>query len=149
MVYPGGRSLAQIPWMSSNNSQVLEIPCFGKSIDFQRQSFAGVGNSISWQFLFDFQRIGLNSCGKFLVSTNPLTFNEICFDKAFPTRIILFFYLSILVFFICRFIYLISSFFRLSPFGGIGGPERTVFCLCWRLKFSRRGSFWPVEYLSA
>ena len=36
--------------MSSNTSQVLGIPCFGKSIDFQwdlfRQSFAGVGNSI-------------------------------------------------------------------------------------------------------
>ena len=88
--------------MSSNNLQVLGIPCFGKSIDFQwdlfRQSFAGVGNSISWQFLFGFQRIGLNRCGKFLVSTNPLTFKEICFDKAFPTKIILFFYLSILAF---------------------------------------------------
>ena len=35
--------------MSSNTSQVLGIPCFDKSIDFQwdlfRQSFAGVGNS--------------------------------------------------------------------------------------------------------
>ena len=44
--------------MSSNTSQVLGIPCFGKSIDFQwdlfRQSFAGVGNSISWQFLWGF-----------------------------------------------------------------------------------------------
>ena len=44
--------------MSSNRSQVLGIPCFGKSIDFQwdlfRQSFAGVGNSISWQFLWVF-----------------------------------------------------------------------------------------------
>ena len=44
--------------MSSNTSQVLGIPCFGKSIDFQwdlfQQSFAGVGNSISWQFFFFF-----------------------------------------------------------------------------------------------
>ena len=76
--------------MSSNTSQVLGIPCFGKSIDFQwdlfRQSFAGVGNSISWQFLWVFRRIYLNRCGKFLVSANPLTFNGICFDKAFPIR---------------------------------------------------------------
>ena len=39
--------------MSSNTSQVLGIPCFGKSIDLQwdlfRQSFAGVGNSIFLQ----------------------------------------------------------------------------------------------------
>ena len=47
--------------MSSNNSQVLGIPCFGKSIDFQwdlfRQSFAGVGKfhilAISLGFLWD------------------------------------------------------------------------------------------------
>ena len=35
--------------MFSNNSQVLEIPCFDKSIDLQRdlfrQSFVGMGNS--------------------------------------------------------------------------------------------------------
>ena len=74
--------------MSSNNSQVLGIPCFGKSIDFQwdlfRQSFEGAGNSIFWQFLWVFRGIYLNRCGKLLVSANPLTFNEICFDKAFP-----------------------------------------------------------------
>ena len=44
--------------ISSNNSQVLGIPCFDKSIDSQwdlfRQSFAGVENSISWQFLWVF-----------------------------------------------------------------------------------------------
>ena len=76
--------------MSSNTSQVLGIPCFGKSIDFQwdlfRQSFAGVGNSISWQFLWVFRSIYFHRCGKLLVSANPLTFNGICFDKAFPIR---------------------------------------------------------------
>ena len=44
--------------MSSNTSQVLGIPCFGKSIEFQwdlfRQSFAGVGNSISWPISLGF-----------------------------------------------------------------------------------------------
>ena len=47
--------------MSSNNSQVLGIPCFGKSIDFQcdlfRQSITGVGNfhalAISLGFSWD------------------------------------------------------------------------------------------------
>ena len=77
--------------MSSNTSQVLEIPCFGKSIDFQwdlfQQSFAGVGNSIFWQLLWVFRSICLYRCGKFLVSANPLTFNGICFNKAFPIRI--------------------------------------------------------------
>ena len=76
--------------MSSNTSQVFGISCFGKSIDFQwdlfRQSFAGVGNSISWQFLWVFRSIYLYRCGKLLVSANPLTFNGICFDKAFPIR---------------------------------------------------------------
>ena len=76
--------------MSSNTSQVLGIPCFGKSIDFQwdlfRQSFAGVGNSISWQFLWVFCGIYFYRCGELLVSANPLTFNGICFNKAFPIR---------------------------------------------------------------
>ena len=76
--------------MSSNTSQVLEIPCFGKSIDFQwnlfRQSFAGVGNSISLQFLWVFHSIYFYRCGKLPVSANPLTFNGICFDKAFLIR---------------------------------------------------------------
>ena len=116
--------------MSSNNSQVLGIPCFGKSIDFQcdlfRQSIAGVGNSISWQFPWVFHGTYLNRCGKFLVSANPLTFNGICFDKAFPIG-----YNFISLFFAGS-LFLLQAYtsngwlFRLSPFGGIGGPERTV-----------------------
>ena len=74
--------------MSSNTSQVLGIHCFSKSIDFQwdlfQQSFAGLGNSIPWQFLWVFHGIYFHRCGKPLVSANPLTFNVICFDKAFP-----------------------------------------------------------------
>ena len=105
--------------MTSNRSQVWGIPCFGKSIDSQwdlfRQSFAGVGNSISWQFLFSFQRIGLNRCGKFLVSTNPLTFNGICFDKAFLLEIILFFHFSWVAFFFCRLLHLMGSFSGYPP----------------------------------
>ena len=106
--------------MSSNRSQVWGIPCFGKSIDPKwdlfRQSFAGVGNSISWQFLFGFQRIGLNRCGKFLVLTNPLTFNGICFDKAFPIRnsfISPFFTGSLFLF--CRLLQLMGSFSGYPP----------------------------------
>ena len=98
--------------MSSNTSQVLGIPCFGKSIDFQwdlfRQSFASVGNSISWQFLWVFRSIYLYRCRKLLVLANPLTFNGICFDKAFPIRnsfISLFFTVA---FFFCRLLH----FFR-------------------------------------
>ena len=70
----------------SSKSQIGEIPCFGKSIDFQQdlfqQSFAGVGNSIFWQFHWVFHEICFNRCGKFLVLANPLTFNRICFNKA-------------------------------------------------------------------
>ena len=120
--------------MSSNNSQVLGIPCFGKSIDFQcdlfRQSIAGVGNSISWQFPWVFSGTYLNRCGKFLVSTNPLTFNGICFDKAFPIGnnfISLFFTGSL---FLLQAYNFNGQLFRLSPFGGIGGPERTIIFVC-------------------
>ena len=120
--------------MSSNNSQVLGIPCFGKSIDFQwdlfRQSFAGVGNSISWQFLWVFHGIYFNRCGKLLVSANPLTFNGICFDKAFPignSFISLFFKGSL---FLLQAYTFNGLLFRLSPFGGFGGPERTVVFVC-------------------
>ena len=116
--------------MSSNRSQVWGIPCFGKSIDFQgdlfRQSFAGVGNSIFWQFLRVFRGIYLNRCGKLLVLANPLTFNGICFDKAFPfgnNFISLFFTGSL---FLLQAYTFNGQLFRLSPFGGIGGPERTV-----------------------
>ena len=70
-----------------NSLQVFGIPCFGKSIDFQwdlfRQSIAGVGNSISWQFPWVLRGTYLNRCGKLLVSANPLTFNGICFNKAY------------------------------------------------------------------
>ena len=53
LVYLNGRGFSlDTLEMSSNNSQVLGFPCFGKSIDSQwdlfRQSSAGVGNSISW-----------------------------------------------------------------------------------------------------
>ena len=116
--------------MSSNNSEVLGIPCFGKSIDFQcdlfRQSIAGVGNSISWQFPWVFCGTYLNRCGKFLVSANPLTFNGTCFDKAFSIGnnfISLLFTGSL---FLLQAYNFYGQLFRLSPFGGIGGPERTV-----------------------
>ena len=120
--------------MSSNNSQVLEIPCFGKSIGFQcdlfRQSIAGVGNSISWQLPWVFCGTYLNRCRKFLVSANPLTFNGICFDKGFPIGnnfISLFFTGSL---FLLQPYNFNGQLFRLSPFGGIGGPERTVIFVC-------------------
>ena len=116
--------------MSSNNSQVLGIPCFGKSIDFQwdlfRQSIAGVGNSISWQFPRVFHGIYLNRCGEPLVSANPLTFNRSCFDKVFPIGnnfISLLFTGSL---FLLQAYTFSGQLSRLSPFGGIGGPERTV-----------------------
>ena len=54
-------------------------------------------------------------CGEFLVSANPLIFNGICFDIAFPTRnnfISLFLKVSL---FFCRLIYLMGSFSGYPP----------------------------------
>ena len=64
----------------------------------------------------DFRGIFLNRCGKFLVSANPLTFNGICFDKAFPTEIVLFFKVSL---FFCRLIHLMGSFSGYPPLEGL------------------------------
>ena len=54
-------------------------------------------------------------CGEFLVSANPLIFNGICFDIAFPTRNN---FISLLLkdsLFFCRLIYLMGSFSVYPP----------------------------------
>ena len=77
-----------------------------------------------------FRSIYFYRCGKLLVSANPLTFNGICFDKAFPIRN------SFISLFFTGSLFPLQAFtfygqpFRLSPFGGIGGPERTVIFVC-------------------
>ena len=69
--------------------------------------------------------------------------------KHFLLKIILFLYFSRVAFFFCRLIHLMVAF-QVTPFGGIGGPERTVIFVCFGdFKLFHRGSFWPAGYLLA